>query len=50
MRSKLDAVRMATGVGEHVVIADGRIGDVISRVVAGEDIGRTAARNRSSSG
>ena len=39
MRSKLDAVRMATGVGETVVIADGRVPEIVTQVLAGDDVG-----------
>ena len=48
MRSKLDAVRMATSVGEHVVIADGRRENVIKDVVAGEDVGTLFAASANS--
>lgn len=39
MRSKLDAVRMATGVGENVIVADGRQPDTLTAILAGEDRG-----------
>lgn len=39
MRSKLDAVRIATEAGEAAVIADGRQEGIIGRIIAGEDVG-----------
>ncbi len=39
MQSKLEAARNATAVGENVIIADGRIPDVLERVLAGEEVG-----------
>lgn len=39
MRSKLEAVRMATTVGECVIIANGADDQVFDRIVAGEDVG-----------
>lgn len=39
MKSKLEAVRMATAVGENVIISDGRRGDVLDRVLDGEEVG-----------
>ena len=39
MQSKLEAARTATAVGESVIIANGRESDVLSRILAGEDIG-----------
>jgi glutamate 5-kinase len=39
MASKLNAARIATTAGENVVIASGRTPDVLSRIVAGEDVG-----------
>lgn len=39
MQSKLEAARSATAVGENVIIADGRIPNVLERILAGEEIG-----------
>jgi glutamate 5-kinase len=39
MKSKLDAVRMATSTGTSVVIADGRVATILDQVVAGEEVG-----------
>ena len=39
MPSKLSAVRMATAVGENVIIANGTTPDVLDRILAGEEIG-----------
>lgn len=39
MRSKLDAVRTATAVGTHVVIANGKRPDVLAEILAGDDVG-----------
>jgi glutamate 5-kinase len=39
MRSKLDAVRMATSVGENVIIADGTQPGVLDDVLAGREVG-----------
>lgn len=39
MKTKLDAVRTATAVGTHVVIAHGKRPDVLTQLVAGEDVG-----------
>ncbi len=39
MRTKLEAVKTATAVGENVIIANGTQPDVLSRVLAGEEIG-----------
>jgi glutamate 5-kinase len=39
MRSKLEAVRTATAVGENVIIADGRRPDVLDLVLDGEEVG-----------
>jgi glutamate 5-kinase len=39
MQSKLEAARAATAVGESVIIANGRETDVLSRILAGEEIG-----------
>jgi glutamate 5-kinase len=39
MQSKLDAARNATAVGENVIIADGRIPNVLERILAGEELG-----------
>jgi len=39
MFTKLDAVRMATAVGESVIIANGRDPRVLDKILAGEDVG-----------
>ncbi len=39
MRTKLEAVRMATAVGENVILANGTRDDVLDRILAGERIG-----------
>jgi glutamate 5-kinase len=39
MQSKLEAARIATAVGESVIIANGREPNVLERVLAGEEIG-----------
>jgi glutamate 5-kinase len=39
MQSKLAAVRMATAVGENVIIANGTLPNVLDRILAGEEIG-----------
>jgi len=39
MQSKLEAARNATAVGENVLIADGRVPNVLGRILAGEEIG-----------
>lgn len=39
MQSKLEAARSATTVGENVIIADGRIPNVLERILAAEEIG-----------
>ena len=39
MHTKLEAVRMATGVGSHVIIANGKNPHVIQQILAGEEIG-----------
>ncbi|SFI76122.1 glutamate 5-kinase [Planctomicrobium piriforme] len=39
MFTKLEAVRMATAVGECVIIANGKDPQVLDRVMAGEDVG-----------
>ena len=39
MSSKLEAARLATTGGENVIIAGGRVPDVLMRIVAGEQIG-----------
>ncbi len=39
MKTKLDAVRTATAVGTDVIIAHGKRSGVLSRIVAGEDVG-----------
>jgi len=39
MQSKLEAARMATAVGENVIIANGRNPRVLEQVLAGEEVG-----------
>lgn len=39
MQSKLEAARMATSVGEHVIIANGRDSNVIEKILRGESVG-----------
>ncbi len=39
MQSKLEAARTATAVGESVIIANGREPEILSRILAGEEIG-----------
>jgi glutamate 5-kinase len=39
MRSKLDAVRTATAVGTHVIIADGKRPNVLAEILDGQDLG-----------
>ncbi|MFT3785151.1 MAG: glutamate 5-kinase [Tepidisphaeraceae bacterium] len=39
MNSKLEAARLVTGSGETMVIAHGRTPDVLTRILAGEDVG-----------
>lgn len=39
MASKLEAARMVTSTGENMIIASGRVPDVLPKLVAGEDIG-----------
>ena len=39
MKSKLEAVRAATAVGENVIIADGRQPNVLDRILDGEEVG-----------
>ena len=39
MKSKLESVRMATHTGTNVIIADGRMENVLDRVTAGEELG-----------
>ncbi|HUG89486.1 MAG TPA: glutamate 5-kinase, partial [Planctomycetaceae bacterium] len=39
MRSKLEAVRMATSVGENVIIADGSRSGVLDDILAGREVG-----------
>jgi glutamate 5-kinase len=51
MDSKLQAARMVTDAGEAMVLADGRMPDVLGRILSGEEIGTLfvpAARKRSS--
>lgn len=39
MATKVQAARIATGSGTHVVLADGRAADIVLRAVAGEPVG-----------
>ena len=39
MQSKLEAVRIATAVGEDVIIADGTLPKVLDEILAGHDVG-----------
>lgn len=39
MQSKLDAVRIATAVGEDVILADGTLPNVLDEILTGHDIG-----------
>jgi glutamate 5-kinase len=39
MASKLEAARMVTTAGEHMIIASGRQTDVLARIMAGENVG-----------
>jgi len=39
MKSKLEAARMATAVGENVIIANGRRPNVLDEILAGEEVG-----------
>ncbi|REJ86495.1 MAG: glutamate 5-kinase [Planctomycetota bacterium] len=39
MRSKLEAVSMATSVGESVIIANGTDAAILDRIIAGEEVG-----------
>ncbi|GAA4427091.1 glutamate 5-kinase [Bremerella cremea] len=39
MASKLEAARMVTSTGENMIIASGRIPDVLTKLIAGEEIG-----------
>lgn len=39
MHSKLEAVRMATKVGENVILANGKTPSIIDRILAGDDVG-----------
>jgi glutamate 5-kinase len=39
MKSKLEAAKIASNAGCRIVLADGRIKDVITKIIAGEDIG-----------
>jgi glutamate 5-kinase len=39
MNSKLEAARMVTGAGEAMIVADGRMKDVLSRIIDGDVIG-----------
>ena len=51
MNSKLEAARMVTDAGEVMVVADGRDSDVLTRILAGEEVGTLfapSAKKRSS--
>ena len=39
MNSKLEAARIVTGSGEAMIVADGRVPDVLPRLLAGEELG-----------
>lgn len=39
MQAKLQSVRRATEVGDNVIIANGRTPDVLTRIIAGEELG-----------
>src|SRR5262245_59023644 len=39
MASKLEAARMVTTAGENMIIASGRQTDVLTRIMAGENVG-----------
>ena len=39
MSSKLEAARLVTSVGESMIVADGRVADVLPRLLAGEGLG-----------
>jgi glutamate 5-kinase len=39
MKTKIEAAKIASNAGCRIVLADGRVKDVISRIVAGEEIG-----------
>lgn len=39
MKSKIEAVKIASNAGCRIVLADGRVKDVITKIIAGEDIG-----------
>jgi glutamate 5-kinase len=50
MHSKVEAARLVTGQGEAMVVADGRMNDVLPRILAGEAVGTLfipASRKRS---
>jgi glutamate 5-kinase len=50
MHSKVEAARLVTGQGEAMVVADGRMNDVLPRILAGEAVGSLfipASRKRS---
>jgi len=51
MNSKLEAARMVTDAGEAMIVANGRDADVLTRILAGEEIGTLfapSAKKRSS--
>src|SRR5688500_4796529 len=39
MSSKLEAARLVTSVGESMIVADGRVAEVLPRLLAGEELG-----------
>jgi glutamate 5-kinase len=39
MASKLEAARLATAAGENVIIAGGRVPDILTKIIAGEPVG-----------
>jgi glutamate 5-kinase len=39
MASKLEAARLATAAGESVIIAGGRVPDILAKIIAGEPVG-----------
>ena len=53
MNSKLEAARIVTGSGEAMIVADGRMPDVLPRLLAGEELGTMflpASRQRAGRG
>ena len=39
MKTKIEAARIASNAGCRIVLADGRVKDVVTRILAGEEIG-----------